>query len=295
MKISIVIATYNRRRLLGEAIHSVLAQTLPAHEIIVVDDGGSDDLATYMPMRYPDVRYVRQENAGPAAARNNGIKHATGDWIYFLDSDDTLTETALACVAQVGSDHPKLDVIFGRARNVGPAGKSDYVHDHQLVAKLDRTPPGPIDAVELLFSANIIAMGAVLVRKSALEDCRGFEVFYKLAEDYDLWLRMMYRFRFGYTGAVLLNRTMHAGSLITQKIEMWEAVLSILRRYVSPSDEGQSHLGRRICALHYDLGSAYLKQMRWDKAHQHLAQVYGWHGKRRIVLELKRALAGVAA
>lgn len=85
---SVVIPTYNRAHCVGEAIESTLAQTLHPHEVIVVDDGSSDDTAAVLASFGDRIRVIRQANAGVSAARNAGIEAATGDWIALLDSDD---------------------------------------------------------------------------------------------------------------------------------------------------------------------------------------------------------------
>jgi glycosyltransferase involved in cell wall biosynthesis len=282
----------------ANAVRSVLAQSYLPHEILIVDDGSADSTRNVITgMREdlspdaPAIRYIYQANAGPASARNNGMAQATGDWIYFLDSDDTLRPTALAVMRTVVRDHPELEVIFGRARNIGPDGETDYINDPRLVAHLDNANTGPFKVSETLLAANVVPMGAVMIRREVLQEARGFNVRMKLAEDYDLWLRLAWRYRFGYTGAVLLNRHIHGGNLIGQKIAMNEAVLALLDDYAEPGHGGTGMVGRRISALHYDLGSAYLREMRWDRAWLHLQQVYHTKGKQRLVLALKRLLA----
>ena len=89
MKVTAVIPTYNRRSYIARAINSVLAQTVPVDEILVVDDGSTDGTAEFLSERYGErVRVIRQANTGVSGARKQGIQHANGDWIAFLDSDD---------------------------------------------------------------------------------------------------------------------------------------------------------------------------------------------------------------
>lgn len=88
-RISVVIPTYNRSGQILTAVESALAQEVPVHEVLVVDDGSTDDTATRFPHRDPRVRYIRKANGGASSARNAGIMAAEGDWIAFLDSDDT--------------------------------------------------------------------------------------------------------------------------------------------------------------------------------------------------------------
>ncbi|MBS4070976.1 MAG: glycosyltransferase family 2 protein [Algoriphagus sp.] len=94
-KFSVIIPTYNRSATLGRVIQSVLGQTLPAWEIIVVDDGSLDDTRELV-KTFPQVRYHFQANSGVCAARNKGAEIATGDWLIFLDSDDELLSEALS-------------------------------------------------------------------------------------------------------------------------------------------------------------------------------------------------------
>src|SRR6266446_9539630 len=98
--VSVVIPCYNQAHFLGEAIDSALAQTYPHLEIVVVDDGSTDNIAAVV-ARYPGVRYFRQENQGLAAARNTGLRHSVGERLVFLDADDRLMpgaiEVGLAC------------------------------------------------------------------------------------------------------------------------------------------------------------------------------------------------------
>jgi glycosyltransferase involved in cell wall biosynthesis len=104
-RFSVVIAAYNQRERLLEAIESVSRQTLAAHEIIVIDDGGSDGTADAVRDRYPDVKVIVQKNRGKGIARNHGAFVATGDWLCFLDHDDLWHPEKLAAVHEsiVGS------------------------------------------------------------------------------------------------------------------------------------------------------------------------------------------------
>ena len=96
-QISVIIPTYNRADLLPLTIESVMAQTMPDWELIIVDDGSTDETATVLAPFLQDerIRYIRQENAGRSAARNHGARLARGDYFYFLDSDDELRLNSL--------------------------------------------------------------------------------------------------------------------------------------------------------------------------------------------------------
>jgi len=103
--VSVVIPCYNQAHFLGEAIESVLAQSYPNFEIIVVDDGSTDDTSE-VARRYPGVRLVRQENKGLSGARNAGLAHSEEEYVVFLDADDRLLPDALETVLEHLEAHP---------------------------------------------------------------------------------------------------------------------------------------------------------------------------------------------
>ena len=106
-EISVVIPAYNHGRFLREAIDSVLAQTYAPLEIIVVDDGSTDDTEQIVRSYGDRVRYIRQQNAGVGAARNNGIANARGEYVAFLDSDDLWLPEKLAVQVEYMRRHPE--------------------------------------------------------------------------------------------------------------------------------------------------------------------------------------------
>lgn len=130
-KFSVIIPTYNRSVTLGRAIQSVLSQTIPAWEVIVVDDGSSDDTRELV-KTFPLVRYNYQVNSGVCSARNRGAEIATGDWLIFLDSDDELINTSIEEFSKVIVLHPDLSLILSGYQRV----KKDQFAMIDLPAKL---------------------------------------------------------------------------------------------------------------------------------------------------------------
>lgn len=133
MKISVVIATYNRSAYAQEAVRSVLAQTCPAHEVILVVDGSTDGTGEAVKRDFPEVQVVTQPNRGRSIARNTGVALATGDWVAFLDDDDLWHREKLAKTGEYLAAHPECRAlnnpiwIFG-----GKAG-----HDYDSVFQRD--------------------------------------------------------------------------------------------------------------------------------------------------------------
>jgi len=114
--VSVVIPVYNGVRHLGDALASVLAQTRPAQEVIVVDDGSTDGSAVLLRDRFPTVRCLRQDNAGAGAARNRGVAAATGDFLAFLDADDLWEPDKLQRQLAAFAADPGLEMVLCRVR-----------------------------------------------------------------------------------------------------------------------------------------------------------------------------------
>lgn len=108
---SVVIAVYNGEKTIRRAIESVLAQTLPPREIIVVDDGSTDETYRIVSRYGPPVKVLRQPNQGVAAARNAGVEAAQGEWVAFLDADDCYYPDRLALTAEIIQRHPEVDFV----------------------------------------------------------------------------------------------------------------------------------------------------------------------------------------
>ncbi len=192
--ISVVIPTHNRRELLASSLASVQAQTLGDIEILVVDDGSTDDTEGLVrEVMGSDIRisYVRSAIPGVAAARNLGLSQAHASWIYYLDDDDLA--------------HPKgLEILYTRVRHPAVAGRawrfassSPDVQPVDVVADPRRfqarpwppTLPSQVTIRDLL-TAPRIPMGAALFSRQALLTAGGFSSKRRAAEDYDLWLRL---------------------------------------------------------------------------------------------------------
>lgn len=184
--VSVIIPTFNRSRWLIRALRSVLKQTFRDYEVIVVDDGSSDDtyqaLASYMPM----IRYVRQQvNRGVSAARNSGIRRAAAPWIAFLDSDDYWLEDKLSVQMEFLERNPgtlacQTEEIWIRdGRRVNPRRKH-------------RKPSGDIFAQSLKLC--LVSPSSVVLKSSLLDEIGLFDESLPVAEDYDLWLRISCRY-----------------------------------------------------------------------------------------------------
>lgn len=112
IRISAIVPAYNAVSTIGETLASIAAQTVPPHEIIVVDDGSTDDLAGAI-ANFPGARLIRQANAGPSVALNRGVEAASGEWVAILDADDVWTPSALAAHVGALGDGDAADIAVG--------------------------------------------------------------------------------------------------------------------------------------------------------------------------------------
>lgn len=179
-RVSVIIPVYNGAPFLAEAIASVRAQNYPSLEILVVDDGSTDETAEVAASFGSQVRYFFQENRGPAAARNRGIKEASGDVMAFLDADDLWTPNRLEPLLTVLQIHPEVDIVMGHSRSfdngqpVPLATRLDLASDSQPEIR----PP---------FLAFLI--GSALGRRSLFEHIGGFDEALPFCEDIDWFMR----------------------------------------------------------------------------------------------------------
>ncbi|MDP9201090.1 MAG: glycosyltransferase [Gemmatimonadota bacterium] len=272
-RVSLIVPTYNCAPYLVEAIESVLNQTYKAAEIIVVDDGSTDNteevLKSYVEKGF--VRYIRQNKQGPGSARNVGIRSATGDYIAFLDADDALTENSLGARVALLQAFPQMSFVF-----------SDYFHQDQessdvvAVLKKERflekfaglasnTSNGRLfssasfdDVFDIPFFAHA---NTVLVRRATLDKVGLFRTDIVTGEDTDMWLRLAKNGVIGYVDAPLAYYKRFRGTLTTKDpLKYGEdrlRFLDVLQKEHASFSNASSVISRRLGLVHYDLGCHY--------------------------------------
>jgi len=182
--VSVIIPTYNRSRMVREAIGSVLDQSFEDFELIVVDDGSSDQTETVVRGFGQRVIYERQENRGVSAARNLGLERARGAFIALLDSDDLWMAEKLETQTRFFRSNPNAlicqteEIWIRHGRRVNPK-------------KYHRKQSGDIFAVSL--ERCMVSPSAVMWRRELLDEVGGFDASLPACEDYDLWLRVSCR------------------------------------------------------------------------------------------------------
>lgn len=189
---SVIIPTWNRRDMVARAIDSVLAQTRPVEEIIVVDDGSSDGTGEYLVQRYGErITCVRQDNAGVSAARNRGLAMARGRYLALLDSDDEWLPEKTARQVRYLQDNPGIGMVLCDVLRVSPDGS--------LIDVFDRREQIPVDGPALapVLCDPALAPLSVMMRREVYEAVGGFDEGLRTAEDLDFHLRVAARWPIG--------------------------------------------------------------------------------------------------
>ena len=186
MKISVVIPTFNRISLVARAIDSVLKQSLNPYEIIVVDDGSDDGTSEMIQNKYKSIKLIQQQNNGVSAARNNGIKHAKGDWIALLDSDDEWIEKKLENQVDRLIKTPEYDFCHTNEIWIRNGVRVNQRKKHEKYG-------GYI--FDKCLDICRISPSSVLFRKNILDHVGWFDDQLPVCEDYDLWLRITAEYR----------------------------------------------------------------------------------------------------
>jgi glycosyltransferase involved in cell wall biosynthesis len=247
MTVAVIIPTYNHARYLADAISSVVAQTRHPDEIIVVDDGSTDDPAT-VAARFPGVRLIRQENQGRSAARNAGLRNCKSSHVVFLDADDRLLPNALEVGLNCAAKHPDCAFVYGGHRDIIEDGVQRVGYHYSPVSG---------DAQLALMRRNLIRMQATAVfRRDCLMDMGGYDETLERAEDYDLFLRLARNHSIACHPTIVAEYRWHGKNTCEDAMKMLQSTLSVLDRHearIKPNDAEREALqeGRAIWRDHY--------------------------------------------
>lgn len=230
-KVSTVITTYNQSQFLPGAIDSVLTQSYPGVEVIVVDDGSSDDTPEVAQQYGERVRYIRQQNRGVSAARNTGFRAATGEYINFLDSDDFFLPTKIERQIRVFNARPEIDLVH--------CGFYEVDENCNRLKKVTTFPSNHI--LRELAVDCFLQVHAPLVRREWFDRVGLFDEHLpwqgQYCEDWELWLRMAKAgCQFAYTSEPLIAYRLSEGSQMTSVEKMEWGSLGVLDRFFTASD-----------------------------------------------------------
>jgi len=223
--VSVVTAAYNMGQYVRQAVDSVLAQAGPAVEVIVVDDGSTDDtaraLAAYADE--PRVRVISQANAGQTKAKNAGLRAARGEFVRFCDADNAWRPGKLLRQLPLLRANPAVGVVYGDVALIGPAGEP-------LPAPPVKRWSGRITG--RLLADNFVTFNTTLVPRRVLEEFGGFDESLRMAIDYDLWLRVSTKYEFLHVPEPLVDYRIWGGQMSHRTGERLDSYFRLLERFL---------------------------------------------------------------
>lgn len=293
--VSVVIPCYNYGRFLPDALRSAQLQTYSDVEIVVVDDGSTDD--TSKVAKKMNARVIRQENRGLSAARNRGIAETTGEYIALLDADDIWTPHKLE--HQVVALRERRHVALCHTDGV-------FLHGDGWEERRKRRdyPPERGCPLAHLLPGNRIFASSVLMRRSAVEVAGGFDEALRHFEDTDLWFRMVDQGDFFFVNMPLMQYRVHGDNLSGRGQEFWEGGLPVLRDRVlrdwdrltqrlDPHDRARYKrlLRRAISLLHSGRAKHLAREgQRIEALKAHCAAIAGYPLLPRLYTRMLRTL-----
>ena len=293
--VTVVIPAFNAATHIVGTLESVLAQTWRDFEVIVVDDGSTDDTSAVVATFEDSVTCIRRVNGGPAAARNTGIRAARGRYIALLDADDRWEPNLLSVQVSLLEQHPDAALVFGdmTVRNREGGTVASYI------ARCGQ--PMPLGVVRQdvrdVYLLNIVTTSTVVMRKDIATEVGLFdETLPYGAEDWDLWLRIAARAPVIGHDAVVAQRTEHAANLSIQTAYLAShiAVLERLKHsFLVLAGEKPPNLDRRLSKLLLDRGYYLFDQGRFPEARRDLLRSLKAHYRVRAFFLLLATFAGV--
>lgn len=241
MRVSIIIPCYNGERFLAESINTALEQTYASKEVIVVDDGSTDASPAIMAAYGERIRVVRQANAGLPAARNAGIKVASGEFFAFLDADDywspDFLEKMVGAIANSGAG-----IAYCGWQNVGLPG----IRGEPFVPPDYEAMP---DKVELLIGGPRWPVHAAIIRRDVLDEVGGFDTKWKSCEDFAFWIRTATRHKIVCVPEVLAFYRFHGEQMTRHRDRMAINHFRVQMEFLAQSKEIAKMLGKEKVRL----------------------------------------------
>jgi len=284
--VSVVIPAYNVGTYLVEAIKSVLAQTYKDYEVIVINDGSTDETVRLLKPYANRINYIYQANKGPARARNIGIKASKGKYIAFLDADDIWLPEKLALQVQLMENYPEIDLVFS---DLAPINRNDstpsFLAEKKRRTMLSAIPSYKVEYGGIIFSrspflkllrCDFIITSTVLVKKIKVELIGGVDESLRPDGDYDLWLRLAISSVFAYFPQVLCLKRVREGSITSQILSLEQGGIQLFKkmRKISTSlgYEAQRIISKRLAESYFGAGYCFFKKEKFRLARKHFWQ-----------------------
>ncbi|MDX9703487.1 MAG: glycosyltransferase [Candidatus Auribacterota bacterium] len=274
-KVSVIIPTYNSVRFLSDTIDSVLNQTFDDIEIIVVDDGSTDNTSELMARyvsRFPDkIKYIKQRNQGPAIARNTGASYGNAEYIAFLDSDDLWLKEKLETQLAFFEKYPEYSFSYSDVYAMdedGNIGKTMMRLKHPVSGEFFYN----------LLKENFISLPTSMIRRKCFDKVGGFSADPQIisTEDHHLWLKMARYYKGGYIDKPLAKYRIHSGSLSSQCICQRKRELLVIDKIAQEFPDmyatGLKHFRDAKSRLNFEIGFICYRNNEFDKARDYFGK-----------------------
>jgi len=256
---SIIIPSYNHGRHIERSIGSALSQTLKGFEVIVVDDGSTDDTPARAGQFGNRIRYIRQANGGLGSARNTGIKASRGSYLQFLDADDYIAPAKLELQVAAMTANRGVDVVYSDCTMTGP--------DSEGRSYASR-PINEQDPLATLVKDNPIPVHAAVIRKEAVLMAGMYDESRAIHEDWDLWIRLALKgSRFLYLPGDLAHYHREASVISANQGLMFDRAKSLLDKHVRNPEmiaSGRAYLDRFVATQYLLLAANARGHKCWE-------------------------------
>lgn len=275
--VSVVIATFNRGDYLGATLDSIFAQNFRDFEVIVVDDGSTDNTRRVVDAYGSRVHYLYQENSGPSAARNLGVRHATAAWISIQDSDDLCLPNHLDVLHGYVAEHPEVGMVFANGKYLG-----GLVHNRETIipeSKSRRLAGRPVHLQDI-FDKSIVRLQAGLIAKKCYDQIGGHNEALWICMDLDLAFRLWARYPMAYLDKAVFSYRKHSGNISSDQERRLSENIQVIENLLCDFPQAEEVLGRRrvhsrLAYRYYRLAKTQMKKGKAAEARESLRSALG--------------------
>jgi glycosyltransferase involved in cell wall biosynthesis len=264
-KVTVVIPTYNYARFLGEAIQSVLDQTFTDFELVVVDDGSTDNTREVVgSFKDPRVRYIYQEHRGVSVAQNTGHKASVSEYITGLGADDSYLPQNLELKVKVLDARPELALVCSDAWMIdGRTGSilGKYWHGKPFNHSVDPRRAAQQPLKELLYREFFITPQATLIRRKVIDEVGLFDESLPTHEDWDLFFRIVQRFPIETIDIPLIKMKHHDANLSKNRTKRYLGAVGALNKAINSKSlygANLKHVKKRLARTHFSYGKSMI-------------------------------------
>lgn len=284
---SVVLPCYNGAQWIAEAIESVLAQTFEDFELVIIDDGSTDNSKEIVASHLRDerIRYIHQENRGFSTAINRGIKESGGNLVGFIGHDDSWMPNKLELQVKHFSEHKDVDLVHTNYCSIDSQGRIIGVRDIRIPDDSSKK-----EIVEQLFLSNFIGFETVLVRRKCFDEIGFFDERMMGFSDHDMWLRIAGRFNIAYIDLPLVRKREHSSQLT--KAETRQGLgdeFLLLNKAIHEYPFLRKAERKKLGSLYYALGMVMLQKRSNEEAKLNFLKAF-----RCRPWELKAVIAYIA-